>query len=166
MSTPYIDNQIALLRRVGVIVSGLRNRFTGRQPLVIPNMAPGFAKPGHPTLEVRRGIYADFLKRVQQVYMAEHIGPMWQEAIGTPPLPAPVFVVGSWNEEFEGHTVFPFEFNLSVPNVAQHGFDLAMALKEVFSWNHYAQRDIAVTRGPQIDEVPGPGDNCLPHPCP
>ena len=157
---------IALLRRIGAIVSRLRNRFTGRQPLVIPNLAPGYAKPGHPTLEVGRGIYADFLKRVRHMHMREHIVPMWQEAMGTPLLPAPVFVVGSWNEEFEGHTVFPFEFNLSVPSVAQHGFDLAMAIKEVFSWNHYAQRDITVNRGREVDEPPAPGnDDCLPQPC-
>ena len=79
MSTPYVENQIALLRRIGVVVSRLRNRFTGRQPLVIPNMAPGFAKPGYPTLEVGRAIYADFLKRVRQAHMEEHVIPMWQE---------------------------------------------------------------------------------------
>ena len=164
MSTPYVENQIALLRRIGVVVSRLRNRFTGRQPLVIPNMAPGFAKPGYPTLEVGRAIYADFLKRVRQAHMEEHVIPMWQEAIGTPLLPAPVYVVGSWNEEFEGHTLFPFEFNLSVPAVAQHGFDLAMAVKEVFSWNHYARRDITVSRGREFDDPPVPGE-CLPQPC-
>ena len=164
MSTPYVENQIALLRRIGVVVSRLRNRFTGRQPLVIPNMAPGFAKPGYPTLEVGRAIYADFLKRVRQAHMEEHVIPMWQEAIGTPLLPAPVYGVGSWNEEFEGHTLFPFEFNLSVPAVAQHGFDLAMAVKEVFSWNHYARRDITVSRGREFDDPPVPGE-CLPQPC-
>ena len=45
-------------------------------------------------------------------------------------------------EEFEGHCVFPFEFNFSVPEVTQHGFDLAMPIKEVFGWNHYANRAV------------------------
>jgi hypothetical protein len=165
MSQPYIDNQIALLRRTNVVVRRLQNRFTGRQPLIIPNMAAGFAKPGYPTLEVGRGIYADFMKRVRHAHVSEHVGPFWQGALGTAVLPAPVFLVGSWNEEFEGHTVFPFDFNLSVPEVAQHGFDLAMAIKEVFSWNHYAQRDIAVDREPGVDGSPVPGDPCVPLPC-
>ena len=64
--------------------------------------------------------------------------------LGRAALPAPVYVVGSWNEEFEGHCIWPFDFNLSVPaeSVEQHGFDISMALKEVFGWNHYAFRDI------------------------
>ena len=166
MSRPYIDNQIGLLRGVDQAVSRLRNRFTGRQPLVMPNLAAGFAKPGHPTLEVDRGIYADFMKRVRQMHVSEYITRAWYAALGGPALPAPVYIVGSWNEEFEGHTVFPFDFNLSVPNVSQHGFDLAMAIKEVFSWNHYATRDIAVNRERDIDEPPAPQqDNCLPQQC-
>ena len=165
MSPSYIDNQVALLLQVNDAVSRLRNRFTGRQPLIMPNMAAGFAKPGHPTLEVGRAIYADFMKRVQQVHLSRHIVPGWQAFLGGPVLPAPVYVVGSWNEEFEGHTVFPFDFNLSVPHVVQHGFDLAMAIKEVFSWNHYAYRDIAVNREREIGEPPVPDDMCLPQPC-
>ena len=165
MSQSYVDSQITVLRRVNAAVSRLRNRFTERQPLIVPNMAAGFAKAGQPTLEVGRAIYADFMKRVRQVYLSEHIVPLWQASLGKPVLPAPVYLVGSWNEEFEGHAVFPFDFNLSVPHVAQHGFDLAMAIKEVFSWNHYAQRDIAVNRERDLDESPGPGDTCLPQPC-
>ena len=166
MSQAYIENQIGLLRRVNTVVRGLHNRFTGRPPLIIPNMAAGFAKRGHPTLEVGRGVYADFMKRVRQVHLSEHVAPLWEASVGRAVLPAPVYVVGSWNEEFEGHTVFPFDFNLSVPNVAQHGFDLAMAIKEVFSWNHYAQRDIEVERTRDPGAPPLPGGVCLPEPCP
>ena len=50
--------------------------------------------------------------------------------------------MGSWNEEFEGHAVLPAEFNFSLPEVTQDGFDLVMAIKEVFGWNHYAERDL------------------------
>ena len=166
MSQTYIDNQLAVLRRIGIVTGQLRNRFTERHILVIPNMAAGFAKPGHPTLEISRSTYADFLKELRQAHLVEHIQPTWQEAIGTSLLPAPVYVLGSWNEEFEGHTVFPFEFCLAVPEVVQHGFDLAMAIKEVFSWNHYAYRDLAVDREVVgVGEIPVPGEDCLPHPC-
>ena len=142
MSPAYIRNQVAILGNTYVDVSTVRNHFTGRRPLVIPNVAPGFAKPGHPTLEIGRGDYADFMKLVKRVHMAGHIEPHWSSELESSALPAPVYTVGSWNEEFEGHCLFPFEFNLSVPNSEQHGFDAAMALKEVFGWNHYAVRDI------------------------
>lgn len=143
MSDSYIDNQITILRAAYDASAGLRNRFTGRRLLVIPNLAPGFAKPGHPTLEIDRGDYADFMKLIKNIHTEGHITPRWSVDLGQAVLPAPVYAVGSWNEEFEGHCLFPFEFNFSVPNVEQHGFDAAMALKEVFGWNHYAFRDIA-----------------------
>ncbi|MCH7824445.1 MAG: hypothetical protein IH849_06545, partial [Acidobacteria bacterium] len=47
-----------------------------------------------------------------------------------------------WNEEFEGHAVFPAAFNQSLLEVQLGGFDLSMAIKQVFSWNHYATRPI------------------------
>lgn len=166
MSQAYIENQIGVLRLANAVATRLRNRFTGRELLVIPNMAAGFAKPGYPTLEISRSLYADFLKRVRQAHIGDYLGQSWQQALGTSVLPAPVYVMGSWNEEFEGHTVFPFEFNLSVPHAVQHGFDLAMAIKEVFSWNHYAERDIAVDGSPGFGGTPTPGGGCLPHPCP
>ncbi len=145
MSPNYIRNQIAILSNTYAASNHLRSRFTGRRLLVIPNLAPGFAKPGHPTLEIARGGYADFMKLIKEIHMDGHIMQHWSDDLGGTTLPAPVYVVGSWNEEFEGHCLFPFEFNLSVPNVEQHGFDAAMALKEVFGWNHYAFRDIAAT---------------------
>ena len=138
MSPAYIRNQIEILRSAYEDTSSVQNRFSGRRLLVIPNLAPGFSKPGHPTLEIDRGGYADFMKLIKRVHTQGHIMSLGQDAP-----PAPVYVVGSWNEEFEGHCLFPFDFNLSVPHVEQHGFDAAMALKEVFGWNHYAFRDIA-----------------------
>ena len=60
--------------------------------------------------------------------------------IGTAALPAPVYTVGSWNEEYEGHAVFPAQFNLALSETEQAGFDFVMALKEAFGWNHYAER--------------------------
>lgn len=152
MSPAYIQNQITILRKTYADSNYLRSRFTGRRLLVIPNLAPGFAKPGHPTIEIERGGYADFMKLVKKVHMDGHIMQQWPADLGQAALPAPVYVVGSWNEEFEGHCLFPFEFNLSVPNVEQHGFDAAMALKEVFGWNHYAFRDIVAAEANPVSE--------------
>lgn len=145
MSPAYVRNQIEMLRNTYEDTLPLRNRFTGGRLLIIPNLAPGFAKPGHPTLLIDRAGYADFMKLVKQVHMEEHVLRHWSDELGQAALPAPVYVVGSWNEEFEGHCLFPYDFNLSVSadDAEQHGFDVAMALKEVFGWNHYASRAIA-----------------------
>ncbi|MCE2539665.1 MAG: hypothetical protein J4G16_04570 [Acidobacteria bacterium] len=150
MSPLYIQNQITTLRTTYAAATEIRNLFTGRRLLVIPNLAPGFAKSGHPTLEIGRGEYANFMKLLKGMHMEEHILRYWSGELGQAVLPAPVYVVGSWNEEFEGHCVWPFDFNLSVPaeSVEQHGFDISMALKEVFGWNHYAFRDIAPAAPP------------------
>ena len=145
MSPAYVRNQIEILRNTYGDAAPLRNRFTGGRLLVIPNLAPGFAKQGHPTLLIDRAGYADFMKLVKRVHMEEYVLRHWAGELGQAALPAPVYVVGSWNEEFEGHCLFPYDFNLSVSadDAEQHGFDIAMALKEVFGWNHYASRAIA-----------------------
>ncbi|MFP6573158.1 MAG: hypothetical protein VB674_11150, partial [Vicinamibacterales bacterium] len=142
MSSSYIENQVRILHRTYDAVRNVRNRYTQRNIHVIPNLSPGFAKPAHPTLQLGRSGYADFMKLLVRVHEQYHIQNTWSRQLGTSELPAPVYIVGSWNEEFEGHCVFPFEFNFSVPEVTQHGFDLAMPIKEVFGWNHYATRGV------------------------
>ena len=82
------------------------------------------------------------MKEMRSVYLGLLTQSPWPEVLGTALLPAPVYIVGSWNEEFEGHAVFPASFNLSLRDVTQQGFDLAMAIKETFGWNHFAQREI------------------------
>ena len=149
MSPAYIQNQIEILRNTYEDSRFLQSRFTGNRLLVIPNLAPGFAKPGHPTLEIDRGGYADFMKLIKRVHTEGHIQGYVPQALEAA-RPAPIYVVGSWNEEFEGHCVFPFDFNLSVPRVEQHGFDAAMAVKEVFGWNHYAFRDIGAVESKPV----------------
>jgi len=149
MSSSYIENQVRILRRTYDAVANVRNRFTQRNIHVIPNLSPGFAKPAHPTLQLGRSGYADFMKLLVQVHETYHIKKRWSQELGTSEFPAPVYIVGSWNEEFEGHCVFPFEFNFSVPEITQQGWDLAMPIKEVFGWNHYANRAIS---------LPGPPD--------
>ncbi len=142
VTRPYIENLLTILRTNYATMHSITNVFSGQRVMVIPNLSPGFAKPGFPTLQIERGTYTDFLKLLRDVHLNEYIERDWSGELGTPRLPAPVFIVGSWNEEFEGHSIFPFDFNLTVPVSVQHGFDLSMAVKEAFGWNHYAWRDV------------------------
>ena len=121
---------------------GLRSRFTGYRLLIIPSLAGGFAKHGLPILTTTRQAYADFVKLLTRFHAETYLPQEWPGAVGTTALPAPIYTVGSWNEEFEGHAVFPAQFNLALTASQQGGFDFAMALKEVFGWNHYAERAI------------------------
>ncbi len=138
----YIENQLTILRANYAEMRSLRNVFTGQRITVIPNVSPGFSKPGFATLQIGRGAYTDFIKLMRDIHLTEYLETEWRDTLGTPQLPAPTYIVGSWNEEFEGHSIFPFDFNLTVPESVQHGFDLSMAVKEAFGWNHYASRDI------------------------
>ncbi len=122
-------------------LTSLRNRYTGAQILAIPSVAAGFAKPGFPTITVNRSQYTDFMRLQMEYHWQEYLRIFWRHQFNTRALPAAIFTVGSWNEEFEGHAVFPASFNLSVRSIQQGGFDLLMAIKEVFGWNHYAHRD-------------------------
>ena len=138
----YAQNQLNLLQTTYEALQNIRNRYTGKRILIIPNIAPGFAKPGLPTLMIDREQYGDFMKLVQGFHYTSYIEKEWIAVLGTPELPAPVYILGSWNEEFEGHAVFPSSFNQSLEVDTQHGFDLPMAIKEAFGWNHYAIRSI------------------------
>ena len=138
----YTQNQLGILEHTYNALRDVRNRHTGRPVLVIPNLAPGFAKPGLPTLLMKRGPYADFMRQLERLHLDRYINDIWANELGGPVLPAPVYIVGSWNEEFEGHSIFPAAFNESVGQFQQGGFDLAMAIKQVFGWNHYSARPI------------------------
>ena len=139
----YIVNQVRLLRQTISSIRWVANRYSGYPILInIPSLASGFAKPGFPTLSVDRGSYADLIEIVRSVHMSEYVMPYWGSHIGSPLLPAPVYTIGSWNEEFEGHSVFPSRFNLALSGETPHGFDIPLAIKQAFGWNHYAERDI------------------------
>jgi hypothetical protein len=138
----YVEHQLGILQHNFRVVDTVRNRYTGNRVLVIPNLAPGFAKPGLPVLKMGRRDYADFMKEMHKAHLGLLAQGPWPQILGTALLPAPIYIVGSWNEEFEGHAVFPASFNLSLPEVTQQGFDLAMAIKETFGWNHFAEREI------------------------
>ena len=88
------------------------------------------------------GDYADFMKAMRHTHLDLLSEYTWQNIVGTSLMPAPIYIVGSWNEEFEGHAVLPASFNDSLPEMQQEGFDLVMAIKEVFGWNHFADRPI------------------------
>ena len=138
----YIQNQVKALRKTISAVRWVANRYTGNPILIIPNLAPGFAKPGYPSLTMNRGSYLALMRALQRVYVDEYLVPYWGAKFGTSLLPAPVYAVGSWNEEWEGHSVFPSRFNLALNSDDQHGFGIPMAIKQMFGWNHYATRSI------------------------
>ena len=142
MSSWYTQAHLSILWRTYVATGSLRNRYTGDQILVIPNLSPGFAKPGLPTLKVSREKYADFMKALASFHEKQYLQVYWRDREGTPELPAPIYITGSWNEEYEGHAVLPASFNLAFDQVLYQGFDFVMAIKELFGWNHYADRDI------------------------
>ena len=134
LGSRYAKQVKAVLRRSYAGAGVLRNRFTGKRPLVIPSLAAGFAKPGLPTLFADRGDYADFLKDIFQFHQREYLWPVFGRERRREI--APIVTVGSWNEEFEGHAVFPAEFNDSLASLVQNGFDYGLAIKQVFGWNH------------------------------
>ena len=142
-----ISEEYSALQRLRLVraieaVGGLRSRFTGERLLIIPSLAGGFAKHGLPTLGATRQAYANFLTLLTRFHAETYLPREWPGAVGTAALPAPIYTVGSWNEEFEGHAVLPAQFNLALINSQQGGFDFALALKQVFGWNHYAERAI------------------------
>ena len=147
-ATPFALNesygalQRLRLERATVAIRGLENMFTNRKVLIIPSLAGGFAKHGLPTLSTTRQAFANYLKLLTRHHEEGYLPQEWSGALGTEALPAPIYSVGSWNEEYEGHAVFPAQFNLALTDSEQHGFDFSMALKEAFGWNHYANRAI------------------------
>ena len=143
VDTWYIENQVRLLREMIASIRWVANRYTGFPILLIPSLAPGFAKPGYPSLSVNRQSYSELMSILRSVHMNEYVIPYWSSHLGSALLPAPVYALGSWNEEFEGHSVFPSRFNVALNADEQRGFDIPMAIKQAFGWNHYADRPIA-----------------------
>ena len=143
VDTWYIENQVRLLRQMIASIRWVANRYTGLPILLIPSLAPGFAKPGFPSLSVNRRSYSELMGVLRRIHMNEYVIPYWGSRLGSPLLPAPVYALGSWNEEFEGHSVFPSRFNIALNADEQRGFDVAMAIKQTFGWNHYADRPLA-----------------------
>lgn len=139
LGAPYARRQQQLLQAALPTLRSITNRITGREVMLIPSLASGFAKNGYRKLWVTRRSYANYLRDMHAWLDQKYYS---QEEFRTSPLRAPVYTVGSWNEEFEGHSLFPFSYNRSVRRPRNGGFDLALALKEAFGWNIYAQREL------------------------
>jgi len=142
MDTWYVNNQVRLYRRMISEIRWVANRYTGLPILIIPSLATGFAKPGFPTLTINSATYGHFVNAIRAVHENEYLLPYWGSQLGWRTLPAPVYTVGSWNEEFEGHSIFPSSFNMALSDEEQFGFDVPMAIKRAFGWNHFAHRAI------------------------
>ena len=144
MNEAYAALQRSRLVRASKAIRGLRSRHSGSRILIIPSLAGGFAKHALPILSASRAAYADYLSLLTRYHEESYLVEQWTGAVGTAAIPAPIYSVGSWNEEFEGHCVFPSSFNLALADEVQGGFDWGLALRQRFGWNHYAFRDIVV----------------------
>ncbi len=117
-----------------------KSRFTDKPMLIVPSFAAGFSKIEIPTLHSNRTDYADFLKGMIHFHEQEYLLPAYgEQALAERPS---VFSIGGWNEEWEGHTVMPSQFNRSLSPRTQQGFDYVMAIKQACGWNHYAERQL------------------------
>lgn len=139
LGASYARGPQSLLRRTLEQTMSLTNRFTGEPLRVFPSMAAGFAKKGVPRLWASRSSYREFLREMDRYCRAIYFNPSKDRDT---PLLLPVYTVGSWNEEYEGHALFPARFNRSLKHFRYGGFDLALAVKEVFGWNTYARKGI------------------------
>jgi hypothetical protein len=130
----YLDVILANEARTRAAFAGLRNRFTGNPLLVLPSSAAGFAKVGLPTLLASRDDYAKLLRAMLAI-TEEHLREDHGDRFGTPALPSAPVIVGSWNEEFEGHALFPARANEAMVRDRLGGFEWLAAIKEVYGWN-------------------------------
>jgi len=141
----YVDRVVANERRTAEVFAGVRNRYNAAPVFTMPSSAAGFAKAGLPTVRATRDEYAAFL-RTMLALTEDNLRSLAELVVGAvagkdrgviamPPQVTPV-IVGSWNEEFEGHTVFPTRSNPAMVRSEFAGFEWLMAIKEVYGWNH------------------------------
>ncbi len=138
LGADYAHGTQGLLRDTLAAITPLTNRFTGAPLRVFPSLAAGFAKKGSPRLWVTRKGYRDFLRAMDQYCRETGFGSSTNGDLEL----FPIYTVGSWNEESEGHALFPASFNRSLRELRYGGFDLALGHKEVFGWNTYANKEI------------------------
>jgi len=138
LDAEYARGSQGLLRRTLNALELRTNRFTGAPLRVFPSLAAGFAKKGSPRLWVSRQGYRDFLREMDQYCRKTGFGGTSDGGLDL----FPIYTIGSWNEEAEGHALFPAKFNRSLKSLRYGGFDLALGLKETFGWNTYANKRI------------------------
>lgn len=118
-------------RRTVEAFSDTRCRFTDQPVLVIPSSAAGFAKRGMPRVRASREQYAAWLRDAQTV-IDEHVAARHGARLATPALPSPLVIVGSWNEEYEGHALMPPSWNAAMRGHDEHGFAWLHALRAMY----------------------------------
>jgi hypothetical protein len=118
-------------RRTATAFAAVRCRFTEAPLLVIPSSAAGFAKRGMPSVKASRDEYAAWLREAQTI-TDEHVEARHRGRVGTPRLQAPLAIVGSWNEEYEGHAVMPASQNSALRDGSHAGFDWLYAIRSLY----------------------------------
>jgi hypothetical protein len=127
----YLTRILELERRAMQDIAGVRNRFTNEPVWVIPSSAAGFAKRGFPTLLAGRDDYVTLL-RAMRALADEHLAQVNAQRATPGVHTAAPALVGSWNEEFEGHALFPTSRNEALVPGAFGGFEWLSAIKEVY----------------------------------
>ncbi len=135
----HVRRLVANERRTMAAYRAVKNRYSGEPLLVIPSSAAGFAKVRLPSLLASRDDYASLLAAMQEL-TDEHLRDLHAERLGTPAMPAPLVIAGSWNEEFEGHALMPAATNRALFHMRDGGFDWLYALKSMYGWNSWAVR--------------------------
>ena len=135
----HVRRLVANEKRTMAAYRSVKNRYSGEPLLVIPSSAAGFAKARLPSLLASRDDYASLLAAMQEL-TDEHLRDLHAERLGTPAMPAPLVIAGSWNEEFEGHALMPAATNRALFHMRDGGFDWLYALKSMYGWNSWAVR--------------------------
>lgn len=130
---------VDLERRTMRGFASVRNRFTDAPVVVVPSSAAGFAKHRLPTVAASRDDYAALLRDMQRI-TDEHLAANNRGRVRQGGPAAPLVLVGSWNEEFEGHALMPASSNRAVAGRSHDGFDWLYAIKSLYGWNHWAGR--------------------------
>jgi len=128
MDAAYRDRIVRLERRNMEGFASIDNRYTDNPVLVIPSSAAGFAKSGLPSLRASRADYEDLIEAMQAL-TDEHLESRHRERLHTASLTAPLVLVGSWNEEFEGHALMPAAQSRALLDRRQDGYDWLYAIK-------------------------------------
>jgi hypothetical protein len=128
MDAAYRDSIVALERRNMAGFAKINNRYTDEPTLVVPSSAAGFAKRGLPSLRASRKDYEDWLEAMQTL-TDEHLQQRHKGRQSEGVQTAPLVLVGSWNEEFEGHALMPAAKSRALAEQRQAGFDWLYALK-------------------------------------
>lgn len=131
LAGPYLRRIVELERQTMIGFGQVRNRFTDAPLLMIPSSAAGFAKRGLPSLRASGRQYRQLLEQMQAL-TDEHLQQRHAARLGSAWLPAPLAIVGSWNEEFEGHALMPAASNRALSAGRHGGFDWLYALRSIY----------------------------------